>query len=118
MPGGGTLVDVTPRNVGRRPELLREVAARTGLHVVMSTGWYREPWYEPVVARSSVDECAALLVEEIRSGVPGTDIRAGIIGEMGTDDAWLTPIEERGFRAAARAHRADRADHHDPCLWL
>ena len=102
--GGGTLVDVTPRNVGRRPELLHVVAERTGLNVVMSTGWYREPWYEPIVTRSSVDACAAMLVEEITSGVTGTDIRAGIIGEMGTDDAWLTPLEERGFRAAARAH--------------
>lgn len=102
--GGRTVVDVTPRNVGRRPDLLRVVAERTGLNVVMSTGWYREPWYEPVVSRSSVDACAELLVEEIARGVPGTDIRAGIIGEMGTDDAWLTPLEERGFRAAARAH--------------
>ncbi len=102
--GGGTLVDVTPRNVGRRPELLRVVAQRTGLNVVMSTGWYREAWYEPVVSRSSVDACAAILVDEITGGVAGTDIRAGIIGEMGTDDAWLTPLEERGFRAAARAH--------------
>jgi phosphotriesterase-related protein len=102
--GGGTLVDVTPRNVGRRPDLLRVVAERTGLNVVMSTGWYREPWYEPIVSRSTVDACAAILVEEIERGVGGTDIRAGIIGEMGTDDAWLTPIEERGFRAAARAH--------------
>lgn len=102
--GGATLVDVTPRSVGRRPELLRIVAERTGLNVVMATGWYREPWYEPIVGRSSVDACAALLVEEIEHGVPGTDIRAGIIGEMGTDDAWLTPTEERGFRAAARAH--------------
>lgn len=102
--GGGTLVDVTPRNVGRRPDMLRLVAQRTGINVVMSTGWYREPWYEPIVARSSVDTCAAMLVEEIRTGVTGTNIRAGIIGEMGTDDAWLSPIEERGFRAAARAH--------------
>jgi predicted metal-dependent phosphotriesterase family hydrolase len=104
--GGTTLVDVTPRNVGRRPESLRAVAQRTGLNIVMATGWYREPWYEPIVFRSSVDACAALLIEEIRTGVPGLDIRAGIIGEMGTDDAWLTPVEERGFRAAARAHRA------------
>jgi phosphotriesterase-related protein len=104
--GGSTLVDVTPRNVGRRPDLLRTLAQRTGLNIVMATGWYREPWYEPVVSRSTVDGCASLLIDEIRGGVPGTDIRAGIIGEMGTDDAWLTPIEERGFRAAARAHRA------------
>jgi phosphotriesterase-related protein len=104
--GGTTVVEVTPRNVGRRPDLLVEVARRTGLHVVMATGWYREPWYEPEVLRLPVDACADLLVEEIRQGVDGgRGPRAGIIGEIGTDDAWLSPLEERGFRAAARAHR-------------
>lgn len=104
--GGGTIVDVTPRNVGRRPDLLLRVARETGLHIIMATGWYREPWYEPVVARSSVDGCARLLIEEIEHGDVATGVRPGIIGELGTDEAWVSPIEERGFRAAARAHRA------------
>jgi phosphotriesterase-related protein len=104
--GGRTLVEVTPRNTGRRPDLLVELSRRTSLHVVMATGWYREPWYEPGLERLSVDECADLLVEEIDHGVDdGSGARPGIIGEIGTDDAWISPLEERGFRAAARAHR-------------
>ena len=104
--GGGTLVDVTPRNVGRRPAWLRTVAERTGVRIVMGTAWYREPWYEPEVARLSVDASAAILIDEIEHGTADGGPRPGILGEFGTDDAWISPIEERGFRAAARAHRA------------
>lgn len=104
--GGGTLVEVTPRNVGRRPEWLPIVAERTGVKVVMGTAWYREPWYEPDVARLSVDACTAILLDEIEYGAGDTAIRPGILGEFGTDAAWISPVEERGFRAAARAHLA------------
>jgi len=36
-------------------------------------------------------------------GIDDTGVRAGIIGEIGCD-RFLTPAEERSFRAAARAH--------------
>src|SRR2546426_6427515 len=32
-------------------------------------------------------------------------LRTGVIGEIGTDRYWITPAEERVFRAAARAQR-------------
>jgi len=100
--GAGTVVEVTPRNVGRDPAGLLSLSKSVGLHVVMGTGWYRERWYEPEVARLSVADCAAILVDEIEQGVDG--IRPGIIGEVGTDATWISPLEERGFRAAAKAH--------------
>jgi predicted metal-dependent phosphotriesterase family hydrolase len=37
--------------------------------------------------------------------VEDTGVRAGIIGEIGCDRDYITPAEERAFRAAARAHR-------------
>src|SRR5439155_464190 len=36
-------------------------------------------------------------------GVDGTGIHPGIIGEIGTDQAWVSPREERVFRAVVRA---------------
>src|SRR5207253_2192111 len=38
-------------------------------------------------------------------GVGGSGVRAGIIGEIGTDKPWLSAQEERVHRAAARASR-------------
>jgi phosphotriesterase-related protein len=70
---------------------------------VMGAGWYREAVYPDYIARTSVPELADMLVRDLEEGVDGTGIRAGIIGEIGTDIDFLTPAQERVFRAAARA---------------
>jgi predicted metal-dependent phosphotriesterase family hydrolase len=105
--GGSALVDVTIDGVGRDPAWLRMLAERSGLHLVMGCGWYRGAYYpaELLVERRSVDSIAEQLVAEITTGVAGTDVRPGIIGEIGTDKPWVTPAEERVHRAAARASR-------------
>ena len=105
--GGSCLVDVTLDGVGRDPGRLAALSERTGLHIVMGCGWYREPYYPPEarIDRRSVDDLADELVREATDGVAGTGIRPGIIGEIGTDKPWLSPAEERVHRAAARAAR-------------
>lgn len=103
--GGGTLVDVTSIGLGRQPEALRRVSLATGVRIVMGTGYYREPYLDRAeIDRVSVDELAEGIVRDLEVGVDGTDVRAGIIGEIACD-RWLTAAEERCFRAAARAHR-------------
>jgi predicted metal-dependent phosphotriesterase family hydrolase len=105
--GGGTLVDLTLPGVGRDPLRLRRYAEASGLHVVMGTGWYRTAYYpvEALIDRRSVDDLADELVGEIEGGADGTDVRPGIIGEIGTDKPWLSALEERVHRAAGRAAR-------------
>jgi predicted metal-dependent phosphotriesterase family hydrolase len=75
---------------------------------VMGCGWYRGMHYpaEALIDRRSVDDLAADLVAEFESGVRGSGVRPGIIGEIGTDKPWLSPAEERVHRAAARASKA------------
>ena len=105
--GGSGLVDLTPAGVGRDPLWLVDVARSSGLHIVMGTGWYRGAYYPPELAvdRRSVDELAELIVREATDGVDGTDVRPGIIGEVGTDKPWISAVEERVLRAAARGSR-------------
>ena len=57
------------------------------------------------IDRRSVDSLADDIVRDATVGVGGTGIRAGIIGEIGTDKPWLSAQEERVHRAAARAAR-------------
>ena len=105
--GGGTLVDLTLPGVGRDPAWLAGVSRATGLHVVMGCGWYRGAYY-PLEARidaRSVDDLADELVREATDGVGESGIRPGIIGEIGTDKPWVSALEERVHRAAARASR-------------
>jgi phosphotriesterase-related protein len=103
--GGGTIVDVTPRGIGRSPEVLRDISAATGVRIVMGCGWYREPYYPPedLIDRRSVGELADVLVAEIEGGADGTGVRPGIIGEIGVNNTWISAQEERVHRAAARA---------------
>jgi phosphotriesterase-related protein len=103
--GGGTLVDLTLDGVGRDPHRLRRLAGATGLNIVMGCGWYGGAHYpaEALIDRRSVDELAAEMVNEFENGVGSTGIRPGIIGEIGTDKPWVSALEERVHRAAARA---------------
>jgi predicted metal-dependent phosphotriesterase family hydrolase len=106
--GGACLVDQTPRGCGREPSRVRQLAEETGLSIVMGCGWYTEPFYPPEdgLARRSVDSIADQLLAEINDGMDGSDVRPGIIGEIGVAQGWITPLEERVHRAAARAQRA------------
>ena len=45
-------------------------------------------------------------MREIFEGLDGTDVRPGMIGEIGASQGWVSPLEERVHRAAARAQRA------------
>ena len=108
--GGTALADLTLPGVGRDPEWLVGLAEATGLHIVMGCGWYRGAYYpvEALIDRRLVEDLADELVREIEEGVAGggeRGIRAGIIGEIGTDKPWLSAAEERVHRAAGLASR-------------
>jgi len=103
--GGSGLVDLTLPGVGRDPDWLVGLAKASGLHLVMGCGWYRTAYYPPeaMIDRRSVDDLADELVREIEVGVGETGVRPGIIGEIGTDKPWVSALEERVHRSAARA---------------
>jgi phosphotriesterase-related protein len=104
--GGTTMVELTSRNVGRDPCGLRQIAEQTGLTIVMGCGWYREPYFDREVYEKNASALADDIVRDLVEGVDGTGIRAGIIGEVGSDDRRpISPAEERALRAAARAQR-------------
>ncbi len=107
--GGTALVEVTTPDLGREPAALRRVAQKTDLHIVMGTGWYRQPFYPPEIDRLSTNELAEMMITELTDGVDGTGIRAGIIGEIGVHADYATAQEERVLRAAARAQKATGA---------
>lgn len=102
--GGSTVLDVTPPDLGRKPTVLADIAARTSLNVIMGLGRYREPFYEEELWQRTTQDLANEFISEIADGVSG--VRPGIIGEIGVHGYHMTPAEERVHRAAARAHVA------------
>ena len=106
--GGTSLADLTLPGIGRDPARLGRLSERTGLLIIMGTGWYRGAYYPPEarIDRRSVDDLAEVMIREFHDGAEGTGVRPGIIGEIGTDKPWVSAQEERVFRAAGRAARA------------
>jgi predicted metal-dependent phosphotriesterase family hydrolase len=102
--GGTTLIDCTSDDIGRDPEGLRGMSAATGLNIIMGCGHYRDPYLDPsTIDRTSTDRLADELVRDLTEGVRDTGVRAGIIGEIGSDKQYISAAEERSFRAAGRA---------------
>ena len=118
--GGKTIVDVTPINLGRQPAKMQKVAAETGLNMIMATGFYHGPYLPKNMDQLSIDELTLILLGELTTGINGTKVRAGIIGEVAADNFTLTPKESnevRSLRASARASRLSGAAislHGDP----
>ena len=103
--GGSCVMDVTTGGLRRNPAALRRISEATGLHVVMGAAWYREIVYPPFIFEKDTNALADLVVEELTVGMDGTDVCAGLIGEIGTERHHISPAQERVFRACARAQR-------------
>jgi phosphotriesterase-related protein len=99
--GGQALLDHTSRWIGADPLALRRIAEATGLHIVAGCGYY-SPVLPPNVEELTIDDLADSIVRDVTAGLHDTDVRAGFIGEIGTN--WpLSPPEIKFLRAGARA---------------
>lgn len=98
-----TVVDVTPIGVGRNPLLLKRISEDLGINFVVSTGFYRPRWYPEIVDKWDSEAIAQVFIKEIFEGIDDTGIKAGIIGELGTEKPWVNPAEERVLIAAGQA---------------
>ena len=106
--GAGTVVDLTLPGIGRNPKLLQRISADTGLNIVMGTGFYVADTHPQSLAAMSDKQAAQLMIKEITDGADGTDIKAGIIGEIGISERF-NDAERKVLRAAALAHLATGA---------
>lgn len=99
---GHTIVDPTNESIGRDPRALLRIAQKTGLNIVMGSGFYIEPALGAHFSLLSTDDITRRIIDDITIGVDGTAIRAGVIGEVGTSSP-ITEMEEKSLRGAARA---------------
>jgi len=104
LAGGHTVVDATLPGIGRDPVALRRIAEKTGLNIIMGTGFYVGETHPEALSRMSDAEVAQLMVKELDEGVDGTGIRAGYIGEIGISEIF-DDKERKILRAAAIAQQ-------------
>lgn len=107
--GGDTLVDVTPKGVGGDLERVRSVAEQTDVQIVHGTSFYYYDEHPDYVENATVEELTEEFVSDVQEGIGDSDVRAGIIGEIGTsstdDRDGIHGQEMRVVRAGARAAR-------------
>lgn len=108
--GVRTVVDATPNDCGRDPELLREISERSGIQIVCSTGYYYEgegaPGYFKFRSAFTdiVEEIYEMMMREVAVGIGKTGIKAGVI-KLASSKNVITDYERAFFIAAARVQK-------------
>ena len=115
--GGQAMAEMTVMGWGRDVAALSEISARTGLHVVATSGFYVEDCLPDFALSASVEELTEFLLKELTEGADGTDIRTGIL-KSGVGRPVIEGVELRCAQAVARAQLRDRRRHHDAHVGL
>lgn len=103
--GVRNIVDVTNMDMRRNPMYVKRVADETGMNIVQATGFYQDKFLPEFVTDYSIKQLTDFMVKEIREGIAETDIKAHIIGEIGTSKNIMMPREEKVFEASVLAHK-------------
>lgn len=98
-----TIVDVTPFDDQRDIRYREEISRKSGMQIVAATGQHLMA-SESGQART-IEAMTEFFIKEIEKGIDDTDIRAGVI-KVAARSGVLTSVEEKVFRAAARASKA------------
>ena len=102
--GGRSIVDATNIGIGRNPLGLTRISEATGLNIVMGSSHYVSSSHPTDMRWKSEEDLANEIVGDITIGVGNTDVKSGIIGEIGCSWPW-DPNEKKTVRAGGKAHR-------------
>nr|XP_009936219.1 PREDICTED: phosphotriesterase-related protein isoform X2 [Opisthocomus hoazin] len=100
--GGGTIVENTTTGIGRDMNTLKKLAEETGIHIIAGAGFYVASTHSSQTQAMTVEQLTGIIVDEILNGADGTNIKCGVVGEIGC--SWpLTQSERRVLQATAQA---------------
>lgn len=106
-----TLVEVSSYGLRQsyHAERLQEISYVTGVNIILGTGFYKQGWlHGDWKTWWKEDTLTEITTRELLIGIVPTDIRAGLIGEIGIQDRndtnHIDVHESTLLRAVARAH--------------
>lgn len=104
LAGGGAIVDLTTGGIAPDPAGLAAVSAAAEVPVVLGAGFYTDEFVDEDTKAKDTVWLAETIEQHLTEGAWGTDVRCGIIGEVGC--SWpLTAFERRSLTAAAMAQQ-------------
>ncbi|NXC49896.1 PTER protein, partial [Penelope pileata] len=100
--GGGAIVENTTTGISRDVKTLKKLSEETGVHIIAGAGFYVGSTHSSRTQAMTVEQLTGIIVDEILHGADGTDIKCGVVGEIGC--SWpLTASERRVLQATACA---------------
>ena len=103
--GVRTFVDPCPIELGRDAAMMKEIAERSEMNVVCTTGFYFEEMGLPIYWRARTEqEIADLYIREITQGIGNTGVKAGAI-KVATGKP-ITALDTKFLNAACIAQNA------------
>lgn len=104
--GVRSFVDPCPIELGRDAGMMKEIAEKSEMQVVCTTGFYFELMGLPIYWRArTAEEIAELYIREIDKGIGDTGVRAGAI-KVATGAPVITDLEMKFLEAACIAQKA------------
>lgn len=102
--GIDSIVEVTNRGMGRDISAMLKVAEETGLNIIGSTGFYKEPFLPKYFYELNEKQLSNMLFKDIEEGMDGTDAKAHVLGEVGTSHNVIKDMEERALKIVSDVH--------------
>lgn len=89
--GVSTIIDATPIDLGRDIEMIREVAQKSGVNILVSSGIYCSE--EAFLLGKKAEKLASFFIEECQTGIAATKVRPAIL-KCATGRKGVTEINE------------------------
>ena len=99
---GSALVEVTTQGIKPDPTGLRRISEESGVTVVAGCGTYVEEFLPDGLEGQGAEALARVMIAGLTRGLEESDVKAGIIGEIGCSEP-LTALERKALQAAALA---------------
>ncbi len=101
--GVRNILDVTNHEMGRDDESIMRIQQETGIHIITSTGYYKDPFLSDEYINKSTTQLAEQFIEELNNGFNSSLNIPKVIGEIGTSKNEMTPNEKKLFQATSIA---------------
>ena len=102
--GAQSAIEVTTNDMYRDVKKLKEISEITKLNIVAATGFYLSEYHPEWLTDASAEQIADVMVKDLTEGIDGSDIKAGVIGEIASSKDSFVGQEKKVLIASALAH--------------
>jgi phosphotriesterase-related protein len=108
--GGMTVVDCTVDGIGRERHYFRlpQLSKLSCVNIIAPTGYYVNISHPLKVKHQSAEDIAQDFIRDITEGIHGTNMKAGVIGEVGVSPGEFKEQEKKVVQASAIAQKETR----------